>query len=235
MKAFSVSPPFGLVHRSRPCSVSSRFQRLPGVLSFLLIVGLALNAAADYGVESLRPLPDPNKPRLDHRVVGAWNARMQDKDYYLHVGTGNLVEKSDWMEVVLVNPGEKPLFYLHHKIGFTSAIGGRNYMNVANLSVLVSQLRGSSPKDLMAQAERFDILKYEVGDGYIDVWPADQKFIREAIKTGKIKGSNATIDDTPTNLLRFLNESDAKIFAFKIRYFRVKPSAEQPKKAPKQK
>ena len=187
-----------------------------------LLLGFGMRAEADYGVESKRPLSDPHQARIDDRPVGTWRAIIQEKTYYLHVGTGNIVGQSNWMELVLVNPGDKPTFYLHHKVGFPSTMGEISFFNVANMSVLISQLRGSKTEDLVSSVDRYDILKYEVTEDYLDVWPADQKVVREAIQAGEVKGSDATIDDTTENLLRFVKASAPKLFTNKVRYTRVK-------------
>lgn len=191
-------------------------------LASLLLLGFGMRAEADYGVESNRPLSDPHQARIDDRPVGTWRAVIQEKTYYLHVGTGNIVGQSNWMELVLVNPGDKPTFYLHHKVGFPSTIGAMSFFNVANTSVLISQLRGSKTEELVSSVERYDILKYEVTEEYLDVWPADQKVVREAIQAGEVKGSDATIDDTTENLIRFVSASAPKLFTNKVRYTRVK-------------
>ena len=188
----------------------------------LLFLGLGKRAEADYGVESKRPLSDPHQASIDDCPVGTWRAVIQEKTYFLHVGTGNIVGQSNWMELVLVNPGDKPTFYLHHKVGFPSTIDGMKFFNVANMSVLISQLRGSKTEQLVSSVERYDILKYEVTEDYLDVWPADQKVVRAAIEAGEVKGSDATIDDTPANLNRFIRASAPKLFTNKVRYTRVK-------------
>jgi len=187
----------------------------------LLHLGFGMQAEADYGVESKCPLTDPLQASVDDRPVGTWRAVIKEKTYFLHVGTGNIVGQSNWMELVLVNPGDKPTFYLHHKIGFPSTIGETSFFNVANPSVLISQLRGSSAKELVASVERYDVLKYELNGDILDVWPADQKVIRAAIEAGEVKGNDATIDDTPENLARFVT-STPKLFTNKVRYTRVK-------------
>ena len=188
----------------------------------LLVWGFGMRAEADYGVESTCPLSDPHQAGIDDSPVGTWRAVIKEKTYYLHVGTGNIVGQSNWMELVLVNPGDKPTFYLHHKVGFPSTIGEMRFFNVANMSVLISQLRGSNTEKLVSSVERYDILKYEVTEDYLDVWPADQKVVRAAIEAGEVKGTDATIDDTPENLIRFVEASAPKLFTNKIRYTRVK-------------
>ena len=126
------------------------------------------------------------------------------------------------MELVLVHPGQKPSFYLHHKIGFVSVIGGQNYFNVANLSVLPTQLRGSKPEDLAGAVERYDILKYEVNGDTMNVWAADQKFVKAAIEAGKIKGKGATIEDSTENLIHFIESSPPALWGNKFTYTRMK-------------
>ena len=192
------------------------------VLASLLLPQFGSRAEADYGVESNRPLSDPRQARIDERPVGTWRAIIQDKTYFLHVGTGNIVGQSNWMELVLVNSGEKPSFYLHHRIGFPSTVGDKSFFNAANTSLQIPQLRGSKTEELISSVERYDIFKYTVTEDYLDVWAADQEFVREAIQAGKIKGSGATIDDTTENLIRFIESSDPQLFNNSIRYIRVK-------------
>ncbi len=191
-------------------------------LASLLLLGFGMRAEADYGVESKCPLSDPHQATIDDRPMGTWRAVIQEKTYFLHVGTGNIVGQSNWIELVLVNPGDKPTFYLHHKVGFPSTVGKTSFFNVANMSVLISQLRGSKTEELVSSVERYDILKYEITEDHLDVWPADQKVVRAAIEAGEVKGTDATIDDTAENLIRFLEESAAKLWGNKIRYTRVK-------------
>lgn len=191
-------------------------------LAILQLLGFTMLAKADYGVECRRPLSDPQKASIDNGPVGTWRATLKDKQYYLHAGTGNIVGKSNWMELALVHPGEKPAFYLYHKIGFVSAIGGQTYFNVANLSVLPTQLRGSKPEELVAAVDRYDVLKYELNGDTLNVWNADQKFIKAAIAAGKIKGTGATIEDTTENLIRFIESSPPALWANKFTYTRVK-------------
>jgi len=188
----------------------------------LLLPGFGTRAEADLGVESDRPLSDPHQAKIDERTVGTWRAIIQEKTYYLHVGIGNVVGQSNWMELVLVNPGEKPTFYLHHKIGFPSIVDGKSFFNVANLSVLISQLRGSKTEDLMSSVGRWDIFKYDVTEDYLDVWAPDQNLVRKAIKAGTLKDADASIDDTTENLIQFMESSAPKLFVKKVRYTRVK-------------
>lgn len=199
-----------------------KFTRSFVALVCLQLLGFTMPAKADYGVESRRPLSDPQKAKMEIGAVGAWRATINTNQYYLHVGTGNIVGKSDWMELVLVHPGEKPSFYVHHKIGFASVIGGQNYFNVANLSVLPTQLRGSKPEELAAAVDRYDILKFEVNGDTMYIWAADQKFVKAAIETGRIKGTGATIEDSTENLARFIESSPPALWGNKFTYTRVK-------------
>jgi hypothetical protein len=88
--------------------------------------------------------------------------------------------------------------------------------------VLITQLRGSKLEEITSSVDRYDILKYDVTEEYLDVWAADQKLVRAAIEAGKIKGTGATIDDTTENLARFIKSSGAKLWSKKVRYTRVK-------------
>src|ERR1051326_2164044 len=199
-----------------------KFTRSLIALVSLQLLGFAMLAKADYGVESRHPLSDPQKAKIESRAVGAWRATINTNQYYLHAGTGNIVGKSDWMELVLVHPGQKPSFYVHHKIGFVSVIGEQSYFNVPTLSVLPTQLRGSKPEELAAAVERYDILKYEVNGDTMNVWAADQKFVKAAIAAGKIKGNGVTIDDSTENLLHFIQSSPPTLWGNKFTYTRLK-------------
>ncbi|MGZ8900918.1 MAG: hypothetical protein ACXW3Z_12550 [Limisphaerales bacterium] len=198
-----------------------KFIRFSLALECLALLWFPAIARGDYGVESRRPLPEPQRPVIDNAAVGTWRGVLDGKSYFLHVGIGNAVGKSDWMELVLVRPGEKPTFYMYHKIGFVSVVGGQHYFNVANLSVLIAQLRGSKPEELASAVERYDILKYNVNGNTMEIWAADQKFIRAAIEKGQIKGNGATVEDTMENLTRFIESAPPELWVAKFNYTRV--------------
>ncbi len=189
----------------------------------LLLPGFVMRADADYGLESKSPLSDPQQVIADQRTVGTWRGTVRGQLYYLHVGpTASITGESNWLELILVNPGNKPAIYLNHKIGFFTTIGDQTFFNAANLSVRITQLRGSTVEELLSSVARFDIFKYDVTEDTLDVWAADQKFVKEAIAAGKIKGSGATIDDTTENVARFVEESGPKLFTKKVQYTRMK-------------
>lgn len=121
----------------------------------VLIAVFAPPARADYGVTTKQPLSNPSEAKIDEQVAGTWHTVIQGKTYYLHVGAGNIVGQLNWTELVLVNPGDtKPAFYMHHLIGFPTTIGGERYFNVAHMSRLIPQLRGSKIEQLVASVER---------------------------------------------------------------------------------
>ena len=202
----------------------------PRSLTFALIVSVLLlgsviqQAEAGFGVESKQPLAGALEAQVDERVVGAWQATIQDKIYFLHVGVGNISPQSHWMELVLLNQGEpgKQSFYVHHKLGFPSTIGDSCVFSIADTSRTLEQLRNSRPQELLEAVGRYDIYKYAVTDDHLDVWAANQEFIRESIQAGKIKGNGAAIHDTSDNLLRFIESSGSKLFPQPIRFVRVK-------------
>jgi hypothetical protein len=197
------------------------------ILFLIVIASLVLGAglparAADFGAGTKLPPSDPLKATIDQGTAGAWYANFKGKPYYLHAGTGNIVGKSNWMELVLVNQGkEKPSFYVYHRVGFTCTVGDSSFFALASMSKQVSQLRGAKTEDLAAAVDKYEIFKYKLDKDIMDVWAVNQKFLREAIQTGKIKGNAATIDDTTENLINFMKESEAKLFTRRIRYIRV--------------
>ena len=196
--------------------------RLPLIaLVSLLLSGFGTRAEAAVGVEADRPLSDPHQTKIDERLVGTWRGIIQEKTYFLHMGTGNVVGDSNWMELALIVPGDKPKFYVNHKIGFPSTVGSTSFFNIANLSVLISQLRGTTTEDLTSSVGRWDIFQYEVTKDYIDVWAPDQDFVRAAIKAGTIKGADVSINDTKENLIQFIESSAPKLFSKKVRFARV--------------
>ena len=183
------------------------------ILLLIVIASVALGhlqptLAADFGAGSKLPPSDPLTATIDKGTVGAWFANFKGKPYYLHVGTGNIVGKSNWMELVLVNQGKQaPSFYVHHKIGFTCNIGDSGFFVLANTSKQIFQLRGLKTEDLVAAVDKYEIFKYKLDADIMDVWAVDQKFLRGAIKSGQIKGNTATIDDTTENLISFIKGS----------------------------
>jgi len=201
------------------------FRRLTLFLSVFVILLLPPFgmqwAAADYGIGAKQPPGDPQQAKVDERIIGVWRGTIQEKTYYLHVGTGNLTE-ANWMEVALILQGKDKSFYVHHKIGFPSSIGDTDFFHIANTARLVSQLRGSTKEQLLSSVSRYDSFKYDVTEEYLDVFPANQEFLKDTIKAGKIKGKDATIDDTPENLRHFIESSRAKLFGKAIRFVRVK-------------
>ena len=83
-------------------------------------------------------------------------------------------------------------------------------------------LSGRKAAQLAAAVERYDILKYEVNGDTLNVWAADQKFVKAAIEAGKIKGNGATIEDSTENLIRFIESSPPALWGNKFTYTRVK-------------
>ncbi len=194
-----------------------------------LLATSAVPARADYGVTTKHPLSNPSQAKIDEDVAGTWHIVIKGKTYYLHVGAGNIVGQLNWTELVLVNPGDtKPSFYMHHLIGFPTTIGGESYFNVAHMSRLIPQLRGSKIEQLVSSVERFEIMKYQLTGDHLDIWSADQKLIAEAIAAGRIKGSGGQIDDTPKNVIQFIQSSAPKLFPNKFRYTRVKEPESPP-------
>ncbi|MDP6543778.1 MAG: hypothetical protein QGH60_07265 [Phycisphaerae bacterium] len=197
-----------------------------------LIGGLGMNAMADYGITSSRPLSDPLKAKIDQRLIGTWRTVIRGETYYFHIGAGNILGKLNWMELALVKPGKKkPAFYMRHFIGFPTIIGDKNYFNIGYTSKLIPQLRGSKPEELIASVDRYDIFQYKLDGDHLDILAPDQKFIRSSIKAGKIKGKDAKANDTAENLREFIKSVGKKMFPKKFRYTRVK-DPESPSKKP---
>jgi len=202
-----------------------------------LVLGWAIEARGDYGITSSRPLSDPLKAQIDTRLIGTWRTVIRGDAYYFHIGAGNILGKLNWMELVLVKPGKKkPAFYMRHFIGFPTTIDGKTYFNIGYTPKLIPQLRGAKPEDLVASVDRYDIFEYKLDGENLDILAPDQKFIRNAIKAGKIKGKDAKADDTLANLLAFIKSAGKKMFPKKFRYTRVKdPQPPSKKPAPAKK
>ena len=199
-----------------------------------LLLGFAMTARADYGITSSRPLSDPMQAKIDQRLIGSWRTTIRNETYYFHIGAGNILGKLNWMELVLVKPGKKkPAFYMRHFIGFPTIIGDKNYFNIGYTAKLVPQLRGAKPEELIASVDRYDIFQYKFVGDTLEIMAPDQKFIRTAIKNGKIKGKDAKTDDTVENLLAFIKSVGKKMFPKKFVYTRVKDPepAKKPTKA----
>jgi hypothetical protein len=194
------------------------------IVTGLLSVSVTQPAKAGFGVESKQPPAGAHEAKIDERAVGAWQATIQEQTYFLHIGIGNISPQSHWMELVLLNQGDpaKQSFYVHHKLGFPSTIGDSRVFSVADTLLTLEQLRNSELKELLEAVGKYDIYQYDVTDNYLDVWPANQEFIRESIQAGKIKGNGAAIHDTSDNLMHFIEASGPKLFPKPIRFVRVK-------------
>lgn len=205
-------------------------------LSVIVLVGLVLGSAttarADYGVTTSRPMSDPLKGGISEPLIGTWRAVIRGNAYFFHVGAGNLLGKLNWMELVLVKPGKKrPDFYMRHFIGFPTVIGDDTYFNIGYTPKLIPQLRGAKPEQITTSVDRYDIFLYRLSGDNLDIFAPDQKLVRAAIKAGKIKGSNAKIEDTRENIIKFIKSSGKKLFPRKFQYTRVKDSGSPGKKA----
>ncbi len=200
-----------------------RFAAFGIAFGILLLPGFAMPPVeAGLGLESKRPPSDPHQARVDERLIGAWRAVIQDKTYFLHIGKGNIVGQCNWMELALVNQGEKQSFYVHHKVGFASTVGGNSFFSIADTTKRLNQLRNSTTKELTSSVGRYDIFKYAVTPEFLDVWAAKQEVVKAAVNAGAIKGASATIDDTTDNLIRFIESSALKLFLKPVRFVRVK-------------
>jgi len=202
-----------------------------------LLLGFGTEARADYGVTSSGPLSDPLKAKVEQRLIGTWRTVIRGQTYYFHIGAGNILGKLNWMEVALVKPGtKKPDFYMRHFVGFPTIIDGEIYFNIGYSSKLIPQLRGATPKEVVASIDRYDIFQLKLTGEYLDVMAPDQKLVREAIKAGKIKGKDAKVDDTQENLIKFIKATGPKLFSRQFRYTRVKdPVVPAKKPAPAKK
>ena len=136
-----------------------------------LLLGSAAAAKADYGVTSSVPLSDPLQAKIEQRLIGTWRTVIRGETYYFHLGAGNLLGKLDWMEVALVKTGKKkPAFYMRHFVGFPTIIDGEIYFNIGYSSKLIPQLRGATPKQVVASIDRYDIFQLKLsGLGLADL------------------------------------------------------------------
>jgi len=197
-----------------------------------VVLGSGLTARADYGVGSTRPLSDPLKAEIDQRFIGTWRTVIRGDTYFFHVGEGNILGKLNWTEFALVKMGKKKrTFYVRHFIGFPTTIGDRTFFNVGYTTKLIPQLRGATPEQVIASVDRYDIFELRLDGDILHVVSANQKFLRAAIKEGKIKGADAKVDDTQENLVAFVTSDAKKLFPGGFRYTRVKAPAAPAKKA----
>ena len=86
----------------------------------------------------------------------------------------------------------------------------------------------------MASVDRYDVFEYKFVGDKLEIMAPSQKVVRASIKAGKIKGSNAKVDDTVANLLAYIKLMGKKMFTTKFVYTRVK-EPEPKKKAPAKK
>jgi len=126
--------------------------------------------------ESLHPLSDPARAKVDARLVGLWASQKDNGDVLLH-----FIPRSDgWMEIVMVSyrngrtAGRWSVFRM-----FPSHIDGRDYMN----------LRFVAEATELATSKRFTLIRYRLSrDGALTAWSMSEAATRSAIKAG-LKGS----------------------------------------------
>ena len=89
-----------------------KFTRTFIALASLQLLLSTTLARADYGVESRRPLSDPQKAKVDNRPVGTWRATLDGKQYLIGdrftVADLNVASVLSWTQMAQLDLSSRP-------------------------------------------------------------------------------------------------------------------------------
>lgn len=179
--------------------------------SFLRIVSLIaiVSAFTACPPASKQPLSSSQNSKPDSQFKGVWaNAKQSDYVYFHRAGsqTEALVFSSDKKGIKASNAYQF----------FPTKIGDQSYLNIRTLD-----LGSHQPGD------DYIFARYEFEKGTLKIWTMNEKMVRAAVKSGKLKGTiNAknhytTLTDSSANLVQFIRKSDPKkLFSEEFGVFR---------------
>lgn len=189
----------------------------------LLIVGaISLLLTSCTYVDSKHPVSDLHQAKPDSRLIGLW--RPQDgQASYFHVGrAGGKLPRSALRVIIIDRTLDKELRQ-SELIAFPATLNNKTVVSIAECDP--SQLKtmvenGWSDDSLSA----YWILQYEIADDVLTLQFTNTETWKQAVETGKIKGSIEKDDggmtrvrctDTTENLAKFAAEAGDDLFESK--------------------
>lgn len=172
-----------------------------------LLLALAL-AAALPACDSEEPLSDPQKAKLDERLLGVW--KEAGRESYLFVGRPERGPLAGSLRVVLsgYDPERQQAGTVEFRMA-TTTIGKHSY---GSIFFQPSPGQGKQP------AQSYVLVKYAIDHGLLTVWSLNKDVVADAINQGKVKGQAGSLlpfrltslHDSPDNLRRFVQEWEGK-------------------------
>lgn len=185
-------------------------KRLVGVL----VAGSVFLAGC---VDSTKPLVDPQKAKPDKQLLGLWRHVGQDGQVsFYHIGQAGDEQPEGVFRVVGVTHREGQLAPPAEMLLFTAQVGGKSYLNVAELKPGVAEKIKEKGWEAV---EGYFIWRYQIEGDRLTVWAMDNEAKRRVVEAGKLKGEVSTgrfrfvkFTDAPENLARFLSEAGDSLF-----------------------
>jgi len=137
--------------------------------------------------DSKNPLSDPQKSKVDKKLIGVWRNPTKDgEETFYHVGHAGDKFPKGMMRVVEIDQTEGELAPPTEYLAFPTVIGSKTYLNVVWEEKLVRQLDQKGWKvDMVAG---YSFVKYQFDGDKLTVFLVDDAVKAKAIQDGKIKG-----------------------------------------------
>jgi hypothetical protein len=188
-------------------------------------------------VESKTPVSDPEKAKVDQRLLGVWRTKGEDGSVtYYHIGlAGGKLPNGILRAWTITHRKDGTLETIMGGIMssflFSSEVGKSQFLNVVAVSGIPEVLKMERSGWKSKVVESYYIAKYQIEGDTLTLESPNYKVLQKAIQIGKIKGhiqendidDVAVLTDTSEDLARFLTDSEnAKLFSDKTSYQRVK-------------
>jgi hypothetical protein len=169
------------------------------------VLGLGLCLLLAGCDDSTHPLSDSQTAKPDAGLVGVW--REDNGEAYYHVGHAGKGFPEGVMRVVEVIHNQAVVEPPAEFLAFSTALGGKTYLNVVLDQKQVKRLdeKGWKPDAV----ECYTFIKYRLDGDKLVAWWLDEEAKERAINNGKIKGKIersgvSRITDTAENVARFV-------------------------------
>jgi len=183
---------------------------LPALL--FLLAGCTLDSAS--------PLGDPDKAKVDERVLGKW--RIMNKEALVHSLRAEKLSAAGYpagtLKLTLGHGGPESE---NHLLAFCTELKGRTYVHLCGTMVAVSEPLPAWDK----VRGTLSILKYAVAGEMLTLYQLNASPLDMAVAKGELKGElrnpggkfnigpEYRVTDTTANLAQFVADADEKLFS----------------------
>jgi hypothetical protein len=172
-------------------------------MSIVVVFASLLLVTCSSCIESKHPASSLDTAVVDKRLIGLW-VNAADSQHWFVIGKSNQAGTPKGlmtgMSAELTADGTfrgTPLAL------FVTQLGDNAYLNLA---------QAYGEEEGLDDSKGYFIIKYAVKDNTLTMVSADDDFIREEVKAGKIKGDQSEISDSTENLAKWLTENDEQVF-----------------------